>query len=52
MQKLLNYSIISEDNLVLDTFADQLGIAALGFMFCLSCYKVITLKFSLLCMNL
>lgn len=51
MQKLLNYSIISEDNLVLDAFADQLAIAASGFMFCLSCYEVITLKFSLLCMN-
>ena len=52
MQKLLNYGIISEDNLVLDTFADQLGIAASRFMFCLGCYKVITLEFSLLCMNL
>ena len=40
MQKLLNYGIISEDNLVLDAFADQLAIAASGFMFCLSCYSL------------
>lgn len=52
MQKLLNYSIISEDSLVPEVFADQVGIAASGFMFCLSYYKVITLKSSLLYMNL